>query len=132
VKELNMSIRSFELSLGMPNGTIAQFTDNTSRETLSRISEKYPQFDVDYVITGRRAATELQHIKGVPVRFVTMLFEERKMHDGNMSKIIDESAANMSKMIEVHGNLVVEHKKSGERIDSLIGIIREHIGDNEH
>lgn len=48
-----MSIRAFEISVGLKNGAVAQYSDSTSRETLKKIQDVYPDFDVDYMITGR-------------------------------------------------------------------------------
>lgn len=54
-----LSIRAFEASLGFPNGTIAQYSDSTTRETLKKIVEIYPDFDIDYMITGRMASVDI-------------------------------------------------------------------------
>ena len=48
-----LSIRAFESSVGLPNGSIAQYSDSTSRETLKKINDVYSDFDIDYMMTGR-------------------------------------------------------------------------------
>lgn len=110
IKQKGMSIRSFEISLDMPNGTVAQFSDNTSRETLSKIVKKYSDFDIDYIITGRKNEDKNIYVQSgevVPSEFVLRLFEERKTHDKHISTMLEEQ------------------KKSGERIDTLIGMLKD-------
>lgn len=112
VKQKGMSIRSFEMSLGVPNGTISQFSDNTSRETLGKIAKKYPDFDIDYIMTGRNNIDEgiYNHSPHfIPYEVVVKLFEERKTHDRHISTMLEEQ------------------KKSGERIDTLIGMLKDQI-----
>lgn len=53
ISSKGLSIRSFESSIGLPNGTVSQYSDSTSRETLKKISEVYTDFDIDYIISGR-------------------------------------------------------------------------------
>ena len=48
-----LSVRAFEASVGLPNGSVAQYSDSTSKETLKKISEVYTDFDIDYIISGR-------------------------------------------------------------------------------
>ena len=48
-----LSVRAFEACGGFPNGSVAQYSDSTSKETLKKISEVYTDFDIDYIISGR-------------------------------------------------------------------------------
>ena len=109
IKQKGTSVRAFEASIGLPNGTISQFTDNTSRETLCKISEKCPDFDVDFILTGRKSIDDNIYKSDIPVpyEFVERLFEERKTHDQQMNAIIEEN------------------RRGGERIDTLLGLLKE-------
>lgn len=111
IKQKGVSVRSFESSIGVPNGTISQFSDNTSRETLCKIGEKFPDFDVDYMLTGRAHVDTNTYTTDntLPYQFIERLFEERKTHDLQVSALIEEN------------------RKSGERFDALVAILNEQI-----
>ena len=89
IKDKGMSIRAFEESLKFPNGSISQYTDNTSKDTLKKIYDAYPDFDIDYIITGRRKHVDIDIYKQpVPYEFVESLIEERKRHDEMNAELI--------------------------------------------
>jgi len=89
------SVRAFEESIGFSNGTISQYTDNTTRETLSKIKEKYPDFDVDFMLTGAKAVDVDIYKTNTLDEFIRLLFEERKRvdeervrHDEQINRLI--------------------------------------------
>lgn len=87
-----MSIRAFEESLKFPNGSISQYTDNTSRDTLKKIYDMYPDFDIDFIITGRRKSVDINiSNQVVPSEFVEALFEERRRHDEMNAELIRQN-----------------------------------------
>lgn len=92
IKDKGMSIRAFEESLKFPNGSISQYTDNTSKDTLKKIYDAYPDFDIDYIITGRRKHVDIDIYKQpVPYEFVESLIEERKRHDEMNAELIRQN-----------------------------------------
>lgn len=92
IKGKGMSVRSFEKAVGFPNGSIAQYTDNTNRDTLNKISSVYPDFDVDYIMTGKKTIVDTSIYKEpVPYEFVEALMEERKRHDEMNAELIRQN-----------------------------------------
>lgn len=92
IKNKGMSVRAFEESMGLPNGSISQYTDNTSRDTLKRISETYPDFDVDFIITGKKTNIDtIIYNQPVPYEFVQAMIEERKRHDEMNAELIRQN-----------------------------------------
>lgn len=109
IKQKGMSVLAFERSLNLPNGTISQFSDNTNRSTLNKIKEYYEDFDVDYILTGKDNLDTNIYTEGmnIPYEFIKKLFAERELHDKHITDLIEEN------------------KKSGERLDMLISLIKE-------
>lgn len=92
IKTKGMSIRAFEKALGFPNGSIAQYTDNTNKDTLKKISSAYPDFDVDYIITGKRENVDTNiYTQSVPYEFVQAMIDERKRHDEMNAELIRQN-----------------------------------------
>jgi hypothetical protein len=83
------SIRAFEESMNFSNGTVAQYTDNTTRETLNKIKECYSDFDVDYILTGIKSVDSNIYATSVPHEFVQLLLEERRKHDEQIDRLIN-------------------------------------------
>ena len=105
-----MSIRAFEESLKFPNGSISQYTDNTSRDTLKKIYDMYPDFDIDYIITGRKNIVDTEIYKQtVPYEFVEALIEERKRHDEMNAELIRQNGS-LIRMLEERENGLVKNK----------------------
>ena len=110
IKDKGMSIRAFEESLKFPNGSISQYTDNTSRDTLKKIYDMYPDFDIDYIITGRKNIVDTEIYKQtVPYEFVEALIEERKRHDEMNAELIRQNGS-LIRMLEERENGLVQNK----------------------
>lgn len=112
IKDKGMSIRAFEESLKFPNGSISQYTDNTSRDTLKKIYDMYPDFDIDYIITGRKNIVDTEIYKQtVPYEFVEALIEERKRHDEERKRHDEMNA----ELIRQNGSLIrmLEERENG-------------------
>lgn len=92
IKNKGMSVRAFEKAIGFPNGSIAQYTDNTNRDTLNKIAYAYSDFDVDYIITGKKATVDTNTYKApVPYEFVQAMIDERKRHDEMNAELIRQN-----------------------------------------
>lgn len=92
IKNKGMSVRAFEKTIGFPNGSIAQYTDNTNRDTLNKIAYAYSDFDVDYIITGKKAIVDTNIYKApVPYEFVQAMIDERKRHDEMNAELIRQN-----------------------------------------
>lgn len=118
IKDKGMSIRSFEESLKFPNGSISQYTDNTSRDTLKKIYDMYPDFDIDYIITGRKNIVDAEIYKQpVPYEFVESLIEERKRHDEMNAELIRQNGS-LIRMLEERENGLVQNKGDASCADA--------------
>lgn len=117
IKTKGMSVRAFEKALGFPNGSIAQYTDNTNRDTLNKIGSVFPDFDVDYIITGKRTAIDTSIYKEpVPYEFVQAMIEERKRHDDERKRHDEMNA----ELIRQNGELIEmlqERKKTDAHLE---------------
>ena len=51
-KELRMSLREFEMSIGVSNGCLSHISDKISLNVTSRIEENYPQVNIHWLRTG--------------------------------------------------------------------------------
>lgn len=110
IKNKGMSVRAFEKAIGFPNGSIAQYTDNTNRDTLNKIAYAYSDFDVDYIITGKKAIIDTNIYKApVPYEFVQAMIDERKRHDEMNAELIRQNG----ELIE----LLQERKKTDVRME---------------
>lgn len=110
IRDKGMSVRAFEKAIGFPNGSIAQYTDNTNRDTLNKISNIYPDFDVDYIITGKRSNVDTSiYREPVPYEFVQAIIDERKRHDEMNAELIRQNG----ELIE----MLQERKKTGVQPD---------------
>lgn len=125
IKNKGMSVRAFEKAIGFPNGSIAQYTDNTNRDTLNKIAYAYSDFDVDYIITGKKAIVDTDIYKApIPYEFVQAMIDERKRHDemnaelirqnGDLIEIIKESKKTVVQ--EEESAICATAKKSGSAI----------------
>lgn len=121
IKSKGMSIRAFEESLKFPNGSISQYTDNTSRDTLKKIYDMYPDFDIDFIITGRRKSVDINiSNQVVPSEFVEALFEERRRHDEERKRH-DEMNAELIRQNGSLLRLLEEKEKSVAPKDNNVG-----------
>lgn len=112
IKTKGMSIRAFEKVLGFPNGSIAQYTDNTNKDTLKKIGSVYPDFDVDYIITGKREIVDTSiYTQSVPYEFVQAMIDERKCHDEMNAELIRQNG----ELIEI----IKETKKTDVRENAI-------------
>lgn len=106
-----MSVRAFEKAIGFPNGSIAQYTDNTSRDTLNKIACAYPDFDIDYIITGKKENIDINIYKHpIPYEFVQAMIDERKRHDEMNAELIRQNG----ELID----MLQERKKTAARMES--------------
>ena len=111
IKNKGMSVRAFEKAIGFPNGSIAQYTDNTSRDTLNKIACAYPDFDIDYIITGKKENVDINIYKHpVPYEFVQAMIDERKRHDEMNAELIRQNG----ELID----MLQERKKTAARMES--------------
>lgn len=118
IKDKGMSIRAFEESLKFPNGSISQYTDNTSRDTLKKIYDMYPDFDIDYIITGRKNIVDTEIYKqAVPYEFVEALIEERKRHDEMNAELIRQNGS-LIRLLEEKENGLVQNKGDASCADA--------------
>lgn len=109
IKNKGMSVRAFEESMGLPNGSISQYTDNTSKDTLKRISETYPDFDVDFIITGKKTNIDtIIYNQPIPYEFVQAMIDERKRHDEMNAELIRQNGELISHLKEVKKGAVQE------------------------
>lgn len=108
IKTKGMSVRAFEKAVGFPNGSIAQYTDNTNKDTLKKISSVYPDFDVDYIITGKKGNVDTAiYNQPIPYEFVQAMIDERKRHDEMNAELIRQNG----ELIEI----IKETKKTDVR-----------------
>lgn len=113
IKNKGMSVRAFEKAIGFPNGSIAQYTDNTNRDTLNKIAYAYSDFDVDYIITGKKVIVDTNIYKApVPYEFVQAMIDERKRHDEMNAELIRQNG----ELIE----LLQERKKTDVRTEDTV------------
>lgn len=124
-----MSIRAFEESLKFPNGSISQYTDNTSRDTLKKIYDMYPDFDIDFIITGRRKSVDINiSNQVVPSEFVEALFEERRRHDEMNAEFLRQNAelirqnASLIRLLEEKEKTVVQTEAVRSVVKSKAGL----------
>lgn len=111
IKNKGMSVRAFEKAIGFPNGSIAQYTDNTNRDTLNKIAYVYSDFDVDYIITGKKTVVDTNIYNApVPYEFVQAMIDERKRHDEMNAELIRQNG----ELIE----LMKETKKTNAQPDA--------------
>lgn len=92
-----LSIREFERTAGLSNGSVGKFTDNTGRDSLVKIQEVFSDFDPDYILSGRMGVGENSYTSEGSDFFLEKLFEERKMHDQKELELIKQN----SKLIEI-------------------------------
>lgn len=111
IKNKGMSVRAFEKAIGFPNGSIAQYTDNTNRDTLNKIAYVYSDFDVDYIITGKKTVVDTNiYNTPIPYEFVQAMIDERKRHDEMNAELIRQNG----ELIE----LMKETKKTNAQPDA--------------
>lgn len=127
IKTKGMSIRSFEESIGIPNGSISQYTDNTSKDTLKRIKDFYVDFDIDYIITGvsvdKNIDTDL-----ISRELVQAMIEERKRHDEERKRHDEMNAelirqnGSLLRMLEEKEKTVVQTEVASAAVKSMSGL----------
>lgn len=129
IKDKGMSIRAFEESLKFPNGSISQYTDNTSRDTLKKIYDMYPDFDIDYIITGRKNIVDADIYKqAVPYEFLESLIEERKRHDEERKRHDEMNAelirqnGSLIRLLEEKEKSVVHTEAASNAVKSMSGL----------
>lgn len=52
ISHLGISAKEFERTCGRPNGFVNNLKDNMSAKTLGAICARYPQLDIQWVISG--------------------------------------------------------------------------------
>lgn len=52
IEFLGITVQQFELNVGLSNGAVSKMGDNTRRSTLDRISIKYPNVNISWILTG--------------------------------------------------------------------------------
>lgn len=52
IEYLGISIQAFESSVGLSNAAVSKMGDNTRRATVDKISNKYPDLNVSWLLTG--------------------------------------------------------------------------------
>lgn len=117
IKGKGLSVRAFELSLDLPNGTVSQYKDSTSRDTLQKIKDKYEDFDIDYVISGRECLDVNIYTEKQPILDIRVCAGNGIGLEGAENKIVDWVSIpefHGCKGITVYGDSMYDRYKSGD------------------
>ena len=80
---LGISTAEFERNCGLSNGSVSKMGENTRRSTIDKISNIYPQLNVNWLLTG----------------------EGNMINERNNSSIIDSNNNNRGIIQNSHGNI---------------------------
>lgn len=112
-----MTVQMFELKTGISNGSVAKMGDNTRRSTLDKISNKFPDLNTDWLLTGEgemlKTTQSVGDISNSNVSGVNV--NGKEIHISSM-----EAYSTLLKIVE--SNLKTTEKFQ-EQIDRLIGVI---------
>lgn len=108
------SVREFERMIGVSNGTIRHQSDNLSANVRDKISAKFPQLNMDWLMFGNGAMlNESSSAAEQHADHTTAPVYQNNGNGGNNVKV----------MSNVNGELLAIIHKRDEQIDRLLTII---------
>lgn len=120
ISSKRLSVRAFEASVGLPNGSIAQYSDSTNRETLKKINDVYSDFDIDYMISGRVDGVDYNIYKEKqPILDIRVCAGNGIGLEGDENKVVEWVSIPSfegCKGITVYGDSMYDKFKSGDVI----------------
>ena len=97
LEKLKVSQSAFEKDTKLSNGLINNLSDNISSKSLIKIKEKYPEFNIEWLLTGEGEMLHKQpvHVKDISFQELTNQNEERLIRIENYCAVAFEQIANI-------------------------------------
>lgn len=90
IEFLGITVQQFELNVGLSNGAVSKMGDNTRRSTLDRISLKYPNVNISWILTGEGDMLNETPSKENSMRKVDRFDEYMKFKGLNDNKVTND------------------------------------------
>ena len=120
-----LTVRAFEMSASMSNGSVSKMGDNTRRKILDQISDAYPHLNMNWVLTGNgnmyKNETTAERI-GIASNAISETLPTVRFFDINPTATFQELSDGFSNNEETIG-VVPMH---GEKIDNTYAVFEIH------
>lgn len=125
----NISTREFERLIQVSYGFVANMSNSTSPQKISKISHCFPELSIEWLLTGEGEMLKNESDGDTITQTVggdnngTMIGKHTGKYSGKFAGF--GGGDDISRLIATNKELLAQNRKSQEQIDRLIGIIEK-------